>query len=214
MHVLDIGCGWGSFAIFAAERYGVRVTGITVSREQVELARLRAGRLPIEIRLQDYRDLNDTYDAIVSIGMFEHVGDRNYRTFFRVARRCLADDGLLLLHTIGSEISGAIDPWIEKYIFPGGVIPSSDQIRTAAIGLFHIEDWHKVGRDYDPTLMSWCRNFELGWDGLKDRYGERFRRMWRYYLLSCAGAFRAGHNDVFQIVFSTGVSRSAYAPVR
>ncbi|MFN2238913.1 MAG: cyclopropane fatty acyl phospholipid synthase [Thermoanaerobaculia bacterium] len=203
MRVLDIGCGWGSFAIHAAERYGVSVVGLTVSREQAELARERARTLPVEVRLQDYREIDEPFDAIASIGMFEHVGPRNYRIFFEVARRCLREDGRFLLHTIGGNRSVvAGDPWIEKYIFPNSLIPSLRQITTAVEGLFVLEDLHNIGPHYDPTLMAWWRNVEVGWHALDGRYGERFRRMWRYYLLSCAAAFRTRYNNVWQILLS------------
>jgi len=203
MRVLDIGCGWGSFAIYAAERYGVHVVGITVSQPQAELARERAGDLPVEFLVQDYRDIDERFDAIVSIGMFEHVGHRNYRTYFEVARRCLAGDGRFLLHTIGgNESIVAGDAWIETYIFPNGLIPSMSQIARAIEGLFVLEDVHNIGAHYDPTLMAWWQNFDAAWPALRTKYGERFYRMWRYYLLSCAGSFRARYNNVWQLLLS------------
>jgi cyclopropane-fatty-acyl-phospholipid synthase len=214
-HVLDIGCGWGSFVQFAAERYGARATGITVSREQAELARERGGALPIEIRLQDYRDCDGTYDHVVSVGMFEHVGSKNYRTFMEVVHRCLKEDGLFLLHTIMSNRSGhTIDPWSEKYIFPNSVLPSPQQIGTAAEGLFIIEDIHNFGAYYDPTLMAWHRNFTSNWDRIADRYGERFYRMWTYYLLTSAGSFRARRNNLWQVVLSKKGVPGGYRSVR
>ena len=203
MRVLDIGCGWGSLAIYAAEKYQVKVTGITVSREQVELARTLSGDLPVEIRLQDYRDINEKFDRIVSVGMIEHVGYKNYRTFMETAHRCLDDEGLFLLHTIGSLRSmTSVDPWINRYIFPDGMLPSIKQLGEAIEGLFVMEDWHSFGADYDRTLMAWHQNFENGWNELKTAYDERFHRMWRYYLLSCAGSFRARKNQLWQIVLS------------
>ncbi len=215
MRVLDIGCGWGSLAIWAAERYGVSVVGITVSREQLELARERARGLPVELRLEDYRDLNGRFDAVVSIGMFEHVGFRNYRAFFDVARRCLSDSGLFLLHTIGSNESRRVcDLWIGRYIFPNSLVPSLGQITAALEGRFVVEDVHSFGPFYDPTLMAWCANFEAAWPHLLERYGERFGRMWRYYLLSCAGSFRARYNQLWQIVLSKRGFRGGYRPAR
>lgn len=215
MHVLDIGCGWGSFIKYAAETYGVTAIGISVSRNQVELGRELCEELPVEFRLQDYRDVNEKFDRIVSLGMFEHVGPKNYRTYMEVVRRCLADDGLFLLHTIGSNrTSDALDPWINKYIFPNGVLPSIRQIGTAVEDLFVMEDWHNFSADYDKTLMAWYRNFENGWDDLAASYDERFHRMWKYYLLACAGSFRARANQLWQIVFSqTGVP-GGYRSVR
>jgi len=214
MRVLDIGCGWGGAARYAAERYGVEVVGITVSRRQAELAREVCAGLPVEIRLQDYREVTGTYDRIFSLGMFEHVGPRNHRAFMEVVRRCLAPDGLFLLHTIGGNRSvRRTEAWMDRYIFPGSVLPSARDIAGAAEGLFVLEDWHGFGPDYDRTLMQWYRNFLDGWNELKSRYDERFRRMWTYYLLSCAGSFRARRNQVWQVVLSSaGVVGGYRAP--
>ncbi|MFZ0241936.1 MAG: cyclopropane fatty acyl phospholipid synthase [Desulfobacterales bacterium] len=215
MRVLDIGCGWGGLAIYAAEKYGARVTGITVSRAQLELARRHVDGLPVTFELQDYRDLKDTFDRIVSIGMFEHVGVSNYKTFMQVVHRCLKENGLFLLHTIGGNTSvRSLDPWIATYIFPNSMLPSARQITTAAEGLFFLEDWHSFGADYDRTLMVWYRNFTENWHRIRDTYGQRFYRMWTYYLLSCAGAFRAGRNQLWQIVFSKNGLKTGYASIR
>jgi cyclopropane-fatty-acyl-phospholipid synthase len=201
--VLDIGCGWGGFARFAAERYGVKVVGITISERQLEVAREVCAGLPVELRLLDYRDLEGEFDRIVSIGMFEHVGYKNHRTYFEVARRVLKRDGLFLLHTIADERSNAgTDPWIERYIFPNGDIPSLTQIAAATEDLFVVEDVHNFGADYDRTLMAWLENFERAWPRLRSRYDERFRRMWRFYLCSCAGGFRARQLQLYQVVLS------------
>ncbi len=215
MRVLDIGCGWGGFARFAAERYGVSVVGITVSKEQAAFAAERLRGLPVEIRLQDYRDLSGTFDAVVSIGMFEHVGPRHYPAFFDVARRCLVPKGLFLLHTIAApETVAAGDPWIERYVFPESQIPSLARIARAVEDRFVVEDVHNMGAHYDPTLMAWNANVEAHRSELPARYDERFFRMWRYYLLSCAGAFRARRNELLQIVLSPGGVPGGYAPVR
>lgn len=215
MRLLDIGCGWGGLAIFAAERYGVSVVGITVSREQLELGRRRAAGLPIELRFQDYRDLDGRFDAVVSVGMFEHVGFRSYEPFMDVARHCLEDDGLFLLHTIGCSTTDlASDTWITRYIFPNGHVPSMRQIAAAAEGRFVIEDWQNLSANYDPTLMAWFANFSTRWHEIETRYGERFRRLWTYYLLSCAGAFRARHNQLWQIVLSPHGREGGYAAIR
>jgi cyclopropane-fatty-acyl-phospholipid synthase len=207
MKILDIGCGWGSFAKYAAEKYQVQVIGVTVSKEQVELGNSFCKGLPVEIRFQDYRDVNDTFDHVVSLGMFEHVGYKNYRTYMNVVRRCLKDDGLFLLHTIGgNESVTTTDPWIGKYIFPNSMLPSIKQIGRAIEGLFVMEDWHNFSADYDKTLMTWYRNFQKNWDKIRSKYDKRFYRMWKYYLLSCAGSFRARKNQLWQIVLSkTGV---------
>lgn len=230
-HILDIGCGWGSFAKFAAEKYGASVVGITISKEQAALARERCKGLPIEIRVQDYRDMNpstrlgagEQFDHIISLGMFEHVGVKNYRTYFEVARRCLKDGGFFLLHTIGQNVSGsATDPWIDKYIFPGGMTPSIAQIGDATEGLFVMEDWHNFGPDYDKTLMQWFANFDAAWlvpssvEGptLRAKYGDRFYRMWKYYLLTCAGSFRSRTTHLWQIVLSKDGTPGGYQSIR
>lgn len=215
MRILDIGCGWGSFAKYAADKYSVTVVGITVSKEQVALGQNTCKGLPVEIRLQDYRDINESFDHIVSLGMIEHVGYKNYKTYMQCAHKCLKDDGLFLLHTIGgneSVMSG--EPWTNKYIFPNGMLPSVKQISSAIEGLFVMEDWHNFSVDYDKTLMAWHRNFVNGWDTLKLQYDERFYRMWRYFLLSYAGAFRARKNQLWQIVLSKRGVLGGYTSIR
>ncbi len=211
MKVLDIGCGWGGFAKYAAEKYGVNIHGITVSREQVKFADKFCQGLDVKIELKDYRELKEKFDRIVSIGMFEHVGYKNYRTFMKVIHRCLKEDGLFLLHTIAGNISvNSIDPWINKYIFPNSMLPSAKQITSAAEGLFVLEDWHSFGQYYDKTLMAWYNNITKNWTKLKDVYDERFYRMWTYYLLSCAAGFRARKNQLWQIVFSKKGIKGGY----
>jgi len=204
--ILDIGSGWGSFLKFAAQRYGAKGVGITVSKEQKKLADERCHDLPIETRLMDYRDIaGEKFDRVVSLGMFEHVGYKNYRTFMQIARSVLNDDGLFLLHTIGGNRSvKTMDRWMEKYIFPNSMLPSARQITKATEGLFVLEDWHNFGPYYDQTLMAWYENVERAWPELNTRYGERFQRMWRYYLLACAGTFRSRTNQLWQIVLSKG----------
>lgn len=208
MHVLDIGCGWGEALRFAAEHYGVSGVGVTISREQAAFARERCAGWPMEIRVQDYRDLDEPFDRIFSIGMFEHVGVRNYHDYFRIARRCLRDDdatggGLMLLHTIGSNVSvDRTDPWIARYIFPNSMLPSAAQIAQASEGVFVIEDWHGFGTDYDRTLQAWRDNIEAAWESLPPRYDERFRRMWRYYLAAAMATFRSRRSQLWQLVLS------------
>lgn len=203
MRVLDIGCGWGAAAKHAASRYGVQVTGITISSEQAEVARRRCHGLPVDIRLQDYRSLDGRFDRIFSIGMFEHVGPRNYVTFMRKVRSCLADDGLFLLHTIGADHSAtSLDAWLDRYIFPNAVIPSARLLTAATEGSFVIEDWHAFGPDYDRTLMEWHRRLDASWPSFGERYTPAVRRLWRYYLHSCAGSFRARRNQLWQLVLS------------
>lgn len=213
--VLDIGCGWGSFAKFAAERYGAEVVGITVSRNQVELGREMCKGLPVEIRLQDYRDVHDKFDHVVSVGMVEHVGYRNYRSYMQTAARCLKDDGLFLLHTIGCPFSRtSADPFTHTYIFPNCLLPSLRQLGAAIEHIFVMEDCHNFGAHYDYTLMAWFRNFDRNWDQLQATYDERFYRMWKYYLLSNAGSFRARHNQLWQIVLAKKGVLSGYESVR
>lgn len=203
MRILDIGCGWGSAARHAAENYGVEVVGVTVSENQVKEATERCKGLPVEIRLQDYREIDEPFDRVFSIGMFEHVGYKNYRRFMEIVEKCLPPDGLAVLHTIGGNRSSSDgDPWLEKYIFPNSMLPSAKQITEAAEGLLTMEDWHNFGADYDRTLMNWHANFEEAWPRFAETYGDRFYRMWRYYLLSCAGSFRARKNQLWQIVYS------------
>ena len=211
MSVLDIGCGWGGYAGWAAEKYQAKVLGITVSRQQVNFVREHCRDLEVTVELQDYRKLRGQFDRIVSVGMFEHVGVRNYRTYMEVVHRCLKDDGLFLLQTIGGNTSTqSTDPWIDKYIFPNSMLPSVAQIASASEGLLVIEDWHSFGPHYDRTLMAWHRNFTDNWDSLKAGYDDRFYRMWAYYLLSCAGSFRARRNQLWQIVFSKKGLRGGY----
>ena len=214
MRVLDIGCGWGEALKFAAERYGIQGVGVTISHEQAVHASELCSRVPVEIRLQDYREIDEPFDRIFSIGMFEHVGVKNYPAFFDVARRCLADDGLLLLHTIGGNRSRAhTDPWIARYIFPNSLLPSAAQLAAALEGRFVIEDWHSFGADYDRTLQAWRDNIEHRWDTLPARYDERFRRMWRFYLAASMAAFRTRRIQLWQLVLSPrGVSGGYVAP--
>jgi cyclopropane-fatty-acyl-phospholipid synthase len=203
MRVLDIGCGWGGLAIYAAQKYGVEVVGITISKEQFDLARELAKGYPVRILFQDYRDLEGRFDRIVSVGMAEHVGYKNYRTFMEKASRCLAQEGIFLLHTIGSSSTYyTIDPWTEKYIFPNGKIPSLTQLSEAAEGRFVIEDIHNIGPHYEPTLLAWAENFERARSLPEAIYDKRFRRMWTYYLRMSAGAFKARRLQVFQLVMT------------
>lgn len=203
MRILELGCGWGSFAKYAAEKYGVEVLGVTVSKEQVALGMEMCRGLPVELRLQDYREVSGTYDAVVSIGVMEHVGYKNYRTYMKVVDRCLKPDGVAFVHTIGSNKTLTHgEPWTDKYIFPNGVLPSISGLGKAMEGIFVMEDWHNFGPYYDPTLMAWVANFEAAWPDLKAKYGDTFYRMWRYYLLTSAGGFRSRHQQLWQIVFT------------
>ena len=219
MRILDIGSGWGGFLRFAAERYGVEGIGLTISKEQAEYANANRGNLNIETRLEDYLAMTGKFDRIISIGMFEHVGVKNYRRYMRKVSELLSPDGLFVLHTIGGNISQTYgDPWADKYIFPNGMVPSPQQIGKATEGLFVMEDWHNFGAYYDPTLMAWLANFEAAWPELSathaDKYDERFRRMWRYYLCSFAGAFRARTIQLWQVVLSPAGVGGGYQSIR
>lgn len=215
MKVLDIGCGWGSFAKYAAEKYQVHVVGITISQQQLDLARVLCEGLPVTLRFQDYREVNENFDRIVSVGQMEHVGSKNYRSYMHMVNRCLKNDGIFLLHTIGNnKTTRSIDPWIEKYIFPNGMLPSAEQLTKAADSLFILEDWHNFGADYDKTLMAWHRNFVTHWDSLKEHYDERFYRMWNYYLLACAGGFRSRDLQLWQMVFVKTGAPGGYLSIR
>ncbi|AKJ94917.1 cyclopropane fatty acyl phospholipid synthase [Thioalkalivibrio versutus] len=219
MRVLELGGGFGELARFLAAEHGCEVDSYNISSQQVEYARGLCEGLPVDVRQQDYREAaNESreYDRVVSIGLMEHVGPTNFRAFFELASSRLKSGGLMLLHTIGGNVSrSSTDRWIAKYIFPGGVIPSEAQLTRAKEGLFVLEDWHNFGPDYDRTLMAWDDNFVAAWPELKQREGldERFYRMWRYYLLSCAGAFRARQLNLWQLVLSHG-DLPRYEPVR
>jgi len=213
--ILDIGCGWGSFAKFAAEKYGVNVVGVTVSEEQIKLGNELCQGLPVELLYKDYRDIEGEFDHIVSLGMFEHVGYKNYRTYMQIAHKHLKNGGLFLLHTIGKNYTvNSTDPWIEKYIFPNSMIPSAKQVTTATEKLFVIEDWQNFGADYNLTLLAWFSNFDKNWEKIKNNYDNYFYRMWKYYLLVCAGAFRSRKLSLWQIVLLKGDLEKRYDAFR
>ncbi len=216
--VLDIGCGWGGFARYAAEKYGCHVTGVSISDEQLKYARATTEGLLVEFRLQDYRDIKGSYDKVVCVGMIEHVGYKNYRGYMKVINKILKEDGLFLLQTIGrTESLTHGDPWLDKYIFPNGMLPSVKQLGAATERLLVMEDWHNLGAHYYHTLMAWYRNFVQNWDMLSKNapeYDERFYRMWTYYLLCCAGAFHSRRQQLWQIVFSKHGVPGGYASER
>ena len=213
--VLELGCGWGSFAKFAAENYGVEIEAYNISREQVEFARERNKGLPVTIHLADYRDAQGTYDKVAAIGLCEHVGYKNYATLMEVAHRSLKKHGLFLLHSIANNVSTThCDPWFNKYIFPNGMLPSVKQLGETIEGLFVMEDWHNFGPDYDNTLVAWYHNFDRHWPLYREKYGVRFYRMWKYYLLSLAGAFRARRIQLWQVVMSKNGVLGGYESIR
>jgi cyclopropane-fatty-acyl-phospholipid synthase len=203
MKVLELGCGWGSFAKYAAETCGAEVLGVTVSKEQVALGMQLCKGLPVELRLQDYREVQGKFDAVISIGIMEHVGYKNYRTYMEVAKRCVKEDGIVFVHTIGGNESVTIgEAWSTRHIFPNGMLPSISQLGKSMENLMVMEDWHNFGPDYDKTLMCWHENFVNAWPKLKKNYDDRFYRMWRYYLLTSAGSFRSRNQQLWQIVMT------------
>jgi cyclopropane-fatty-acyl-phospholipid synthase len=219
MRVLELGGGFGELARYLAAEHGCEVVSYNISAQQVRYARRLCEGLPVDIRQQDYREVaaeQRSYDRVVSIGLMEHVGPKNYRGFFRLIKARLQAGGLALVHTIGGNVSRTMaDPWISRYIFPGGVIPSEAQLTRAKEDLLVLEDWHNFGPDYDRTLMAWEANFLAAWPELavSEDLDERFYRMWRYYLNCSAGAFRARGLNLWQLVLSHGdVAR--YVPVR
>ncbi|MDR3629135.1 MAG: cyclopropane fatty acyl phospholipid synthase [Desulfocapsaceae bacterium] len=215
MKVLDIGCGFGAFAKYAAKNYKVHVVGVTVSEQQALWAKENCKGYPVEIRFQDYRDVTEKFDRVISIGMFEHVGKKNYKDYMSLVFKSLIDDGLFLLHTIGTTcVESGTDAWISKYIFPNSILPAARDITDACRGKFVIEDWHDFGLDYVKTLRAWYDNFTSHWHSLRNNYDQRFFRMWTYYLLSFMGSFQVKHIQVWQVVLSKNYLNRDYSPIR
>lgn len=218
--VLDIGCGWGAFAKHAAETYGCRVIGITISQSQYDYAREFCAGLPVDIYLYDYRDEPlqslGRFDKIASVGMFEHVGRKNHRSFMSTAHELLTNDGLFLLHAIGAcDSTAGSGSWVERYIFPNSELPHLSDVVQAIKGLFVMEDWHNFGADYDRTLMSWHTNIERHKAAREFLNSRQMYRRWRYYLLTCAGTFRArSRTQLWQVVLSKRGVRDGYVSVR
>ena len=213
--VLDIGCGWGGFARYAAEHYGCHVVGISISNEQIKYARDFTKGLPVIIEHMDYREMTGKFDKIVCVGMFEHVGYKNYRLYMEKVASLLKNNGLFLLQTIGRNNTVTMaNLWIDKYIFPGGMLSSLKQIGEATENLLILEDLHNFGLYYYQTLLAWEKNFRKNYHTLSDKYDETFYRMWIYYLLSCAGSFKARHMHLWQIVFSKGKLKNMYTSIR
>jgi cyclopropane-fatty-acyl-phospholipid synthase len=204
MRVLDLGCGWGGFAAYAAETYGVEVVGISVAKEQIAFAKQKWKHLPVEFRLGDYRSITGKYDAVVSIGMAEHIGYKNHRTMMEVIHRSMKDDAVACVHTIAnntSRIHGV--PFIEKYVFPSACAPSIAQLGKAIEGLLVLEDLQNIGPDYAPTLVAWWENFDKAWPELRGaKYDDRFYQMWKFYLLGAAGASRARDGQLYHLVLT------------
>lgn len=203
MKVLDIGCGFGSFMKYAAEKYGVECVGYSLSKEQIAYGEKSCAGLPIKFVFDDYRKIIGKFDRVVSIGMMEAVGYKNFRTYMKVIHNVLTDDGYAVIHTVGHNLTTKItDPWVDKYIFPNGILPSISQIGDAIEGLFVMEDWHNFGQDYNKTLLAWNDRFQTAWPKLQSRYSPEFKRMWEFYLLSFAGGFAARNWQLWHIVLS------------
>ena len=218
MKVLELGCGFGGLARFMAKEYGCELVSYNISREQMRFAREVCSGLPVRLEEKDYREAiheRGEFDRVVAVGLCEHIGHKNHRSFLQLARAKLKGGGLFLLHTIGnSKTRTSTNPWTDKYIFSGSVIPSMPQLATAMESLCTMEDWHNFGPDYDRTLLAWWKNFDSRYCTLdKQRYDQRFYRMWKFYLMMSAGAFRARRLHLWQIVLSKG-DVDGYVPVR
>ncbi|PRR79922.1 Cyclopropane-fatty-acyl-phospholipid synthase [Clostridium liquoris] len=213
--ILDIGCGWGWLIIRAAQQYGVKALGITLSEEQYMKTKQRIAELglaaQVDVKLMDYRSLAEShggkFDKVVSIGMVEHVGEANLSKYMETVDKLLVPGGLSVLHCITGQIEGPCNKWICKYIFPGGYIPSiRELIYLLPENDFHLLDVESLRLHYAKTLDHWAENFEKNIDYIKEKYSERFVKMWRLYLNSCAASFRASDLDIHQIVFSKGLN--------
>lgn len=219
--VLDIGSGFGGLSKYMAEKYNCKVTGVNISKSQHDYSNSICGN-KVNFCFCDYRHLQNhlspeqKFDKIVSVGMFEHIGPKNFKKFFNIMQNRLNYEGLLLLHTIGAqEDKRRGDPWILKYIFPGGIIPRASEITKHTDKLFILEDWHNFGFDYYKTLKAWFNNFDKYWTEIKHKNKDNeFYRMWKYYLLMCAGVFKARENSLWQIVFSKGGVPGGYVSIR
>lgn len=215
--VLELGCGMGGLAKYMAEKYQCEVTAFDISPVQASYAKTLCQGLPVHIFQCDYRDTHlynlkrIKFDKLVSVGVLEHVGYKNYDLFLTLCREFIKDEGIFLLHFIGSNTSIRFcEPWIDKYIFPHGMLPSLKQLSAALENKFIIEDYHNFGAYYDKTLMAWHQNLNSRWDELKSHYDERFLRMMNYYLLSCAGGFRARGMQLWQFVLTTNGMLQGY----
>lgn len=213
--LLDIGCGWGWLSITAAQKYGVEVVGITISQEQYKEASERVKKFglqnKVEIRLQNYQDLaeKEYFDKIVSVGMFEHVGKENLPLYFAKSKEALKEGGMFLLHSIMSMFEGDTNAWIAKYIFPGGYLPSlREVVRIMSAFDYHLLLAESLRIHYAKTLDIWYDNFIANEEKVLQMYNERFIRMWRLYLKSCASAFRVGSVDLFQLLITKGVNNN------
>ena len=215
MHVLELGGGFGGLARFMAKYYGCVVTVYNIAREQIKYARAFTEGLKVKIIEADYRKATGLYDRVAAIGLCEHVGYKNYAVMMKTAYRCLKDKGLFIVHTNGdNETSRYYEPWMAKYIFPNSMIPSAKQLTTAFDDLFMLEDWHVFSGHYHRTLMAWYDNFLANWHKLQDKYGERFYRMWCYYLLFAAASHRTRCAQLWHLVLSKNAMGETYTSER
>ncbi|RYF28984.1 MAG: cyclopropane fatty acyl phospholipid synthase [Chloroflexi bacterium] len=204
MTILEMGCGWGGFSEYAARNYGVKVTAVNTSSEQVKIARERTKGLDVKIVHKDYREVTGQFDRVVSIGMLEHVGLKEYPAFFKQCNELLKPGGIMLHHTIGCNTpqTTASFSWLGKYIFPGGYVPTMFEVLEPAQKYFAIEDVQNIGPDYDKTLLAWHQNFTKNYSKISDKYDEKFYKMWEYYLLMCAAGFRTRNTHLWQFVMT------------
>lgn len=218
MRVLDVGCGWGTLCKYLAANYQVECVGVTIGKEGAAYGKRACAGLPVDIRVQDYRELNEQFDRVVSIGCMEHVGEWNYREFLETCNRCLKNDGIFLLHSIGRNhynFPRQSIPWMNKYIFPNGSLPSPIDITRYTKGLFVIEDWHNFGLDYAKTIECWRDNFVEAWPTLEHKYGGKpFFRMWIYYLSASSAAFKSRRLQLWQVVLSKDGLKREYRAAR
>ncbi|MGB4076280.1 MAG: cyclopropane fatty acyl phospholipid synthase [Minisyncoccia bacterium] len=216
--LLDIGCGWGTLMHYAESTRALRAIGLTISRDQQEYARKRYPEKNLEFLLEDYRDFKasaGSFERVVSVGMLEHVGKKNYPTYFNRVRHFLAEDGLFLLHSIvGRQRENGTDPFIDKYIFPNGELPTMAEILESVEGTFVVEDLHNLGTNYEWTLRAWRENLQLRWSDIVAAHGMRTARMYEYYLAISEAAFRSRTLNVVQIVLSPRGKRGGYRSIR
>lgn len=219
--VLELGCGWGGLAKYMAEKYGCEVFAFDIGEGPSSYAKEFCKNLPVTIYQCDYRDTHIynpnkiKFDKLVSVGVLEHIGYKNYQNFLNITSGFIKPEGIFLLHSIGGNYSlNYCDPWIDKYIFPNGMLPSIKQLGEAFEHQYIVEDFQNFGAYYDKTLLAWKDNFNQNWDELKSSFDERFRRMMNYYLASCAGGFRARGMQLWQFVLSPKGLTNGYTSFR
>ncbi|ODM89429.1 Cyclopropane-fatty-acyl-phospholipid synthase [Orchesella cincta] len=216
MRVLDVGCGWGTLCKYLAENYGVDCVGISVSKEGIKYAKKTCEGLKVDLRLQDYRELDEKFDRIVSIECLFHLGRHNHNKFFKIMNKCLKDDGILLLQVIGTNHKNMLqsDPFTHKYTFPNTYLPYYRELTKETEGLFIIEDWHSLGLDFAKTWDAWQERFQHNWETIKEQYDERFYKLWNYNISYASAAFKSRKVQLWQIVFSKDGLKREYRAAR